>query len=365
VLGWGVEQLLRQADPSWDQQKTKDLAEKILKHHTLSPVGLVFTRYRRKVTAVRSDEIIKVLPDILAEASNLTDALARAGLRTELVSVVESSGTPLAQRSLLAANALATKFAADAQKMRDQVAEAEKIITGVKGWFDTVMDRTTERFTLYARWWTVGVAVVLAFVFHIDTLQILDRISKDDELRTKLVQMADGTVRQAENFFVNQQVGRNAIASQAIQGVARQLEDSSAASRVPEQKVVAARLAEVPKDLQLRAEGSRWLAGAAGLPATARDPVKNLYDSAFTVATKDWIGQLADSATAIRTQLGELGFPLASADLSLKDYTENRGRVIGVLISAILLSLGAPFWFNALRQLANLRPILAGKVDKG
>jgi hypothetical protein len=36
-----------------------------------------------------------------------------------------------------------------------------------------------------------------------------------------------------------------------------------------------------------------------------------------------------------------------------------------VLISAIHLSLGAPFWFNALRQLANLRPILAGKVDKG
>jgi len=33
----------------------------------------------------------------------------------------------------------------------------------------------------------------------------------------------------------------------------------------------------------------------------------------------------------------------------------------GVLITAALLSLGAPFWFNALKSLTNLRPILASK----
>jgi hypothetical protein len=31
----------------------------------------------------------------------------------------------------------------------------------------------------------------------------------------------------------------------------------------------------------------------------------------------------------------------------------------GVLFSAMLLSLGAPFWFNVLRQAASLRPIVA------
>jgi hypothetical protein len=34
-----------------------------------------------------------------------------------------------------------------------------------------------------------------------------------------------------------------------------------------------------------------------------------------------------------------------------------------VLATAILLSLGAPFWFNMLKQLTNLRPILANKQD--
>ena len=34
-------------------------------------------------------------------------------------------------------------------------------------------------------------------------------------------------------------------------------------------------------------------------------------------------------------------------------------RFLGVLVSALLLSLGAPFWYNALARLTNLRPFLA------
>ena len=37
--------------------------------------------------------------------------------------------------------------------------------------------------------------------------------------------------------------------------------------------------------------------------------------------------------------------------------------IAGIIMSALLLSLGAPFWFNALRTLSSLRPILAGTAD--
>ena len=33
----------------------------------------------------------------------------------------------------------------------------------------------------------------------------------------------------------------------------------------------------------------------------------------------------------------------------------------GVIASAALLSLGAPFWFNMLKSMSNLRPVLANK----
>jgi hypothetical protein len=37
-------------------------------------------------------------------------------------------------------------------------------------------------------------------------------------------------------------------------------------------------------------------------------------------------------------------------------------HLLGVLASAVLLSLGAPFWFNAMKSLMNLRPVLATRV---
>jgi hypothetical protein len=39
-------------------------------------------------------------------------------------------------------------------------------------------------------------------------------------------------------------------------------------------------------------------------------------------------------------------------------------HVWGILASAALLSLGAPFWFNMLKTLTNLRPVLANKTEE-
>jgi hypothetical protein len=40
-------------------------------------------------------------------------------------------------------------------------------------------------------------------------------------------------------------------------------------------------------------------------------------------------------------------------------------EIPGVLATAALLSLGAPFWFNLLKSLTNLRPLVATKQDPG
>ena len=38
-------------------------------------------------------------------------------------------------------------------------------------------------------------------------------------------------------------------------------------------------------------------------------------------------------------------------------------HLVGLCIAVLFLSLGAPFWFNLLRNASNLRPIVARKVD--
>jgi hypothetical protein len=39
-------------------------------------------------------------------------------------------------------------------------------------------------------------------------------------------------------------------------------------------------------------------------------------------------------------------------------------KVIGILLTAVLLSLGAPFWYNALQNLVRLRSVIASKDDQ-
>jgi hypothetical protein len=45
-------------------------------------------------------------------------------------------------------------------------------------------------------------------------------------------------------------------------------------------------------------------------------------------------------------------------------WTPNLQHFWGTLASAALLSLGAPFWFNMLKDLSSLRPVLAKKQEQ-
>jgi hypothetical protein len=47
-----------------------------------------------------------------------------------------------------------------------------------------------------------------------------------------------------------------------------------------------------------------------------------------------------------------------------KNWSPEHRIFWGILASAALLSLGAPFWFTVLKNLSNLRPILAKKQQE-
>jgi hypothetical protein len=43
---------------------------------------------------------------------------------------------------------------------------------------------------------------------------------------------------------------------------------------------------------------------------------------------------------------------------------DGRRNLLGILLAAAFLSLGAPFWFNALKNLSNLRSVVATKEQQ-
>lgn len=74
----------------------------------------------------------------------------------------------------------------------------------------------------------------------------------------------------------------------------------------------------------------------------------------------------ADDQQAIRDLMMNnlLGIPQSGSDWVSRWSSRNWPmKSLGILLTALLLSLGAPFWYNALQNLVRLRSVIAGKDD--
>jgi hypothetical protein len=73
----------------------------------------------------------------------------------------------------------------------------------------------------------------------------------------------------------------------------------------------------------------------------------------------------------LRAYAGDLTrrLEVAGIDLMPKPYPglwkfDGVRNLLGILVAAALLSLGAPFWYNALKNLSNLRTVVANRQER-
>jgi hypothetical protein len=106
------------------------------------------------------------------------------------------------------------------------------------------------------------------------------------------------------------------------------------------------------------------------------------FQNACQKQTEDALKQSRDSIASLRNDLASTNLVLIpngvsgpsvfdDTDKTCREkfarwrhaYSDNPRHLAGTLAMVILLSLGAPFWFNALRQLSNLKPSISQKVE--
>ena len=165
-----------------------------------------------------------------------------------------------------------------------------------RGWFDSMMDRVSQRFTMHMRIYTIVFSVALASVAHLDALMLLERLSRDAELRAVVAATADSIQRQADAALV---AGPN---QQNLQQLSQRLAEVAAQMSSP-------RLRLIGRDAPIHG----WM--GFGALAGIRNP-------------------------------------------------EGLKHLTGILMSCFLLSLGAPFWFNQLKALTNLRSAVARREEQ-
>jgi hypothetical protein len=351
LRGWnlsvGVQQLIRQVDPGLAAHARK-VADAVLEHP-----GVAYTTTfggRRRATAIRQQELIRIMKDL----ATAPPAEWTQPTRDALTTAINAANAAAPPTEAVVAE-LTKLFPAQAQAVEDAVnrglVQMSAFEVKVDAWFDTVMDRTTDRFVLHTRWITAACAFALAIGLQVDALQTFKQLSTNVEVRTRIVQDADAALRQSDGILNGDNV--TPLASRALKGMAGDKAVDSADK---------ATLDSVPSTLATRRDGHDWI--DANMPASRRTRTSAAFDARFDEETSNRLKSLGASFDQVKASLNGTGLQLFGNAVPADMLIAGIPITSGMLVAGLFLSLGAPFWFNALKELANLRPVIAGKVDQ-
>ena len=192
-LRGGLTDLLMQLDDGITQGIGGEIADAVLFH------PLVRGSTRRPGSVIKREELVTILLALAAkEPGSNPDNRLGASARSVLTGVLKTNGIPEPDKALsrIRMRALELERIDPALPASTRVARAiaseasSELVAKIYAWFDGMIDRVSERFTVSARVMTVVVAIVAAGALQLDTIGIINRLSLDTSFRRALVEQA-------------------------------------------------------------------------------------------------------------------------------------------------------------------------------
>jgi hypothetical protein len=314
----GLTDLLQQLDPALTETLSREVATKVLTHPLVSgsasPIATNRARsgFARALNGVRRlaggarlgnvvhrEEFTKLLMGLACEGGtgDATAALKKA---------LETNGVGDPAATLKTVRDMAMKLEKSSPELSHTIRQNMALLHGaesdlvakINNWFDQTMDRTSQRFTASTRAITFVAAFVVAFGLQVDTPNLVNRLAADDQLRNALVKEA--------------------------------------------------------QDARAREDAQRQAASSAE-PKPAQPPAA--AEASNTTTDPNSPAGIDQKYRAFLAEHGLIKLPSAGGWVESFQKTDK----FGLLITALLLSLGAPFWYGMLGKLLQLRSVLATK----
>ena len=232
-------------------------------------------------------------------------------------------------------------------------------------WFGSAQDRAEQWFQTHTRIVTVVCSICAAFVLQLDTADIYRQLRTSPALTQGLSKAASSVIEQGTKILDP----TNAPAHQAYLQWAEKHPDQALnvfpASRTFE-KYRQALSAQLTANNVEPEQAKGWL---------------EEYDSLYKTAATKFEEASREQAERLRKTVSETGFDIVPVNFlgrwDQPNESELHGwprlqrqmghtlsHLFGILATAGLLALGAPFWFNLLKNLTSLRPALATLIEK-
>ncbi len=297
-------------------------------------------------TAIRPDELVGILhqlaedPSLGVLAAEINELLDRPNpVAVRQIRLMTETSVALKALALDRAPALITETV---KTVRESAGYLES--TG----FSMTMDRISQQFATYIRIWTIVLSFALAGVTGLDALKLANDLYSKGDFRAALVGSAPNLIAAADKILPpGAQSDRDAVAS-AMSGLYADAVNKALAN-------ANIQIAGQPQGIKTRAEGEAWI--RQNVAAAQEDAALKAYPAAVDRALAEFMKERARNAGEIQDILKASGIQIAlgwPGGFTWKQLS-------GVLVSGALLSLGAPFWFNSLKAMTNLRPIVASK----
>ncbi|MGH8534788.1 MAG: hypothetical protein ACREV1_19245, partial [Gammaproteobacteria bacterium] len=287
----------------------------------------------------------------------------------------------------------------------DVVGTATQFVGKVNAWFDESMDRVSQTFAQGTRVVTIAGAAIVALGLPLDSLDLLERLSIDDAFRMSMVE-------RGKSITEEQKKQAQEDADRVKDGATAEPKTPEAFSLRIERHKIKQQLAELESPQLAVIPREWWIEHYFSTPCEEtkkRDsqgpsPILAVVDEEILVSnnTLDAVRDAINTSGApLRAEVEScnLGSWLASTrkegqylvvkatakpplpTIELRDARTEPNRLAptqwfrpgalaetlsrpGILLSVLLLSLGAPFWFEVLKTGLKLRPMLAGKEEK-
>jgi hypothetical protein len=378
--------MMRGIDPNLPTGTARQLAGYILTRPVISdsmlsmatkfwdkvPILAWFRQRFKKASAIRADELLELIKRI-ATRGGAGNSGASQSLQNTATALLKNlnDADPHTANAIAAFEAqfsvLAQKEVSQAKALIQQAAMTTDVaMINLERWFNSAQDRAQQWFAIHTRIISVIAAIIAAFILQLDSIDLLKRISADSDLRDKLVAASPAVQSLATNALgeqrdrVDKSTHKAAIASLAkkypqLPAVLGDHEDfssiKSAKDWLGEQLKNDSKLDSIVADYSQLVTAMKLQASLDIMTKVAGASPLQLLPTPYPITLNhDWPGH------------GYFGW------LNVFKFRDQWSwpphRLFGILVSAALLSLGAPFWFNTLKSLTNLRPKLADEIDK-
>jgi len=229
--------------------------------------------------------------------------------------------------------------------LEDAGSDLENFKKQIGDWYDNTMKQATEWYKRNLQVLLFFIGLMVAIIFNLNTIQIVEKLSVDKNARAQMVELAGAYI--ANN--------PNSIAMPAGLSDSANIEDYN--QRMDSFLAIKKQLDTEIKKTQTILGGGSWLPDSLALKKYV--PEKNESENLLPEYINKDI--LPDAAIMKAGTITYTKF--TSGDKWLYLWRMIKANFFGYALTALALSMGAPFWFDLLNKFMKLRGTISEKAN--